>query len=152
MPQSRGLYFRVGALVLAGLALTIGFVLFFTASRFGRGAVVYETYLRESVQGLDVGSAVRYRGVAIGRVSEIELTFVADGAGVNVVLEADRRGGIFGGGGDTYGRFTLSHVEAENHDWAGAIGAWLDLVAAGGGFGHSSHGHDGGHAPQQSRA
>ena len=73
MPQSRGLYFRVGALVLAGLALTVGFVLFFTASRFGRGAVVYETYLRESVQGLDVGSAVRYRGVAIGRVTEIGL-------------------------------------------------------------------------------
>ena len=82
----------------------------------------------------------------VGRVSEIELTFVADGAGVNVVLEADRRGGIFGGGGDTYGRFTLSHVEAENHDWAGAIATWLDHVAAsGGGFGHVDHGHHDAH-------
>jgi ABC-type transporter Mla subunit MlaD len=73
MPQSRGLYLRVGGLVLAGLALTVGFVLFFTANRFGRSATIYETYLRESVQGLDVGSAVRYRGVAIGRVTEIGL-------------------------------------------------------------------------------
>jgi ABC-type transporter Mla subunit MlaD len=73
MPQTRGLYLRVGALVLAGLALTVGFVLFFTASRFGRSAAIYETYLRESVQGLDAGSPVRYRGVAIGRVTEIGL-------------------------------------------------------------------------------
>ncbi len=73
MPQSRRLYFRVGALVLAALALTVGFVLFFTASRFGRSATIYETYLRESVQGLDIGSAVRYRGVAIGRVTEVGL-------------------------------------------------------------------------------
>jgi ABC-type transporter Mla subunit MlaD len=73
MPQSRRLYFRVGTLVLAALALTVGFVLFFTANRFGRSATIYETYLRESVQGLDIGSAVRYRGVAIGRVTEVGL-------------------------------------------------------------------------------
>jgi ABC-type transporter Mla subunit MlaD len=73
MPQGRGLYLRVGGLVLAGFVLLVGFVLFFTANRFGSGAVVFETYLRESVQGLDVGSPVRYRGVAIGRVSEVGL-------------------------------------------------------------------------------
>jgi paraquat-inducible protein B len=73
MPQARGLYLRVGALVVAGLALAVGFVLFFTASRLGSNSVTYETYVQESVQGLDVGSAVRYRGVAIGRVSEIGL-------------------------------------------------------------------------------
>ena len=73
MPQSRGLYLRVGVLVVVGLALSLGFVLFFTSSRFGSGTVTYETYLRESVQGLDVGSPVRYRGVAIGRVSEVGL-------------------------------------------------------------------------------
>ena len=73
MPQARGLYLRVGALVVAGLALAVGFVLFFTASRFGGRSVTYETYVSESVQGLDVGAAVRYRGVAIGRVTEIGL-------------------------------------------------------------------------------
>jgi ABC-type transporter Mla subunit MlaD len=73
MPQSRGLYLRVGALVVAGLALAAGFVLFLTANRLDRDAVMYETYFRESVQGLEVGAPVRYRGVAIGRVAEIGL-------------------------------------------------------------------------------
>ncbi|MDO9709058.1 MlaD family protein [Paracraurococcus lichenis] len=73
MPQARGLYLRVGALVLAGLALGIGFVLFLTANRLTSSAEQYETYIRESVQGLDVGAPVRYRGVTIGRVSEIGL-------------------------------------------------------------------------------
>jgi len=73
MAQGRGLYLRVGALVLAGLALATGFILFFTANRIGRSADLYETYFRESVQGLEVGAPVRFRGVAIGRVTEIGL-------------------------------------------------------------------------------
>src|SRR3954469_18603221 len=73
MPQARGLYLRVGALVLAGIALGIGFVLFLTANRLTSSNEQFETYIRESGQGLEVGAAVRYRGVAIGRVSEIGL-------------------------------------------------------------------------------
>ena len=69
MAAGRGLYLRVGVLILAGLALAVGFVLFFTAGRLRDDSVVFETYLRESVQGLEVGAPVRYRGVAIGRVS-----------------------------------------------------------------------------------
>ncbi len=73
MAGSRSLHLRVGLLVVVGLALTVGFVLFFTASRLRSSSVVFETYIRESVQGLDVGSPVRYRGVSIGRVTEIGL-------------------------------------------------------------------------------
>lgn len=73
MPQARGLYLRVGALVLAGLALGIGFVLFLTADSLTSDNQQFETYIRESVQGLEVGAPVRYRGVSIGRVSEIGL-------------------------------------------------------------------------------
>jgi ABC-type transporter Mla subunit MlaD len=73
MPKSRGLYLRVGGLVVAGLVLAVGFVLFLTANRFSSNAVMYETYIRESVQGLEVGAPVRYRGVAIGRVAEVGL-------------------------------------------------------------------------------
>jgi ABC-type transporter Mla subunit MlaD len=73
MPQSRGLYLRVGALALAALGLALAFVLFLTANRPGESAQMYETYLRESVQGLEVGAAVRYRGVNIGRVEGLGL-------------------------------------------------------------------------------
>ncbi|MFC0409647.1 MlaD family protein [Roseomonas elaeocarpi] len=67
------LYLRVGLLILVGAVLAVGFVLFFTAGRLNRNAEVFESYFRESVQGLDVGAAVRYRGVQIGRVTEITL-------------------------------------------------------------------------------
>lgn len=73
MPQARGLYLRVGTLVVIGVLLAVGFILFLTATRFGTTSTTFETYSRESVQGLDVGAPVRYRGVAIGRVSEIGL-------------------------------------------------------------------------------
>lgn len=77
MAAQRTLYLRIGALVLAAAALAIGFTLFFTANRLGSRSDVYETYLRESVQGLDVGAPVRYRGVALGRVTEIGLVSAA---------------------------------------------------------------------------
>ncbi|MFH5925082.1 MlaD family protein [Roseomonas xinghualingensis] len=69
----RGLYLRVGILILAGLGLGLGFILFFTADKLGRNTKTYETYLRESVQGLDVGAAVRFRGVQLGQVTDINL-------------------------------------------------------------------------------
>ena len=77
MARPRGLYLRVGALVLTGLALAVGFILFLTANRIGPSGQVYECYFRESVQGLEEGSAVRFRGVAIGRVTEIGLVAAA---------------------------------------------------------------------------
>jgi len=73
MPSSRRVQFSVGLLVLTGLALGVGFVLFLTRDRVSNQDAMFETYLRESVQGLEVGSAVRYRGVSVGRVTEIGL-------------------------------------------------------------------------------
>lgn len=73
MAGLRRMQVSVGVMVLAGLALLVGFVLFVTRESFTRGDTVFETYFRESVQGLEVGSPVRYRGVAVGRISEIGL-------------------------------------------------------------------------------
>ena len=73
MPAQRALYLRVGLLVLAGAVLAAGFLIFLAGNNFGNRPVVYETYIRESVQGLDVGAPVKYRGVALGRVTEIGL-------------------------------------------------------------------------------
>ena len=73
MPAQRALYLRVGLLMVAGLVLAGGFLVFLAGNNFGDRPLVYETYIRESVQGLDVGAPVKYRGVALGRVTEIGL-------------------------------------------------------------------------------
>lgn len=73
--KGRALYLRVGVLVIAGVILAVGFLLFLAGGRGGPTQLA-ETYTSESVTGLDVGAPVRYRGVAIGRVTEIGLVGV----------------------------------------------------------------------------
>ncbi len=73
MAQARKLYFGVGLLILSGAVLATGFILFLASGRLGSDSILLETYSRESVTGLDIGAAVRFRGVSIGRVTEIAL-------------------------------------------------------------------------------
>jgi len=62
-------------------------------------------------------------------IAEVELTFVANPAELYVVLEAGKRAGLFSAGGDSFGRFHMSHEEAEHTDWAGLIEQWIAQVA-----------------------
>ncbi|WP_158843791.1 sporulation protein [Saccharothrix deserti] len=78
-----------------------------------------------------------------GRVNQVELTFVTSPHELVVVLEADKRGGMFSSGSDAFGRFHASHADAVNTDWAGAIGQWLAQVSERGG--HAGYGHPGQH-------
>ncbi|TCH99008.1 MCE family protein [Roseococcus sp. SYP-B2431] len=73
MASIRRIQVSVGIMVLVGVGLLLGFVFFLTQNRLSGSDVVMETYIRESVQGLEVGSAVRYRGVSVGRVTAIGL-------------------------------------------------------------------------------
>ena len=72
MNEARGAFLRVGLLVLGGLALVIGLVWFFGGSTLSHGTL-FETYFGESVQGLEVGAPVKYRGVTVGRVTDLGL-------------------------------------------------------------------------------
>ena len=65
--------FSVGLLVIVAFGLIIGFTLFLTGDRLRNRGELFETYIRESVQGLEVGAPVRFRGVQVGRVTEIAL-------------------------------------------------------------------------------
>jgi paraquat-inducible protein B len=68
-------YFRLGLFIIASIAVFVGIVLALSAGQLFSHTVVLETYFNESVQGLDTGSAVKYRGVQLGRVTNITFTF-----------------------------------------------------------------------------
>ena len=67
-------YFKIGLFVLICLGLLIGGLIFLGSDVLFRDVLYLETYLNESVQGLEVGSSLLHRGVKIGRIKEI--TFV----------------------------------------------------------------------------
>ncbi len=64
-------YFRIGLFMLIGIGIFVIAVIVFGSGRFFEEEVMMETYFNGSVQGLDVGSPVKYRGVTIGEVKEI---------------------------------------------------------------------------------
>lgn len=64
-------YFRLGLFVLVGLVVLLGLVLALGGDRLFTRGTVFETYFDESVQGVDIGSAVKRRGVQIGRIESI---------------------------------------------------------------------------------
>ncbi|MBC2907634.1 sporulation protein [Streptomyces cupreus] len=87
------------------------------------------------------------------QVNEIEVTFLAGPAGMEVVLEADKRGGFFSEGHDALTRFTVSHGEAEHLDWNTIVDGWIrQLVEHRASYGthasyggHGSYGHESHH-------
>jgi paraquat-inducible protein B len=83
----QGVYLRIGLLLLGALGLLIGLVIFLSGGRLSEG-VPFETYFRESVQGLDVGAPVKFRGVTLGRVTTIGLVSAEYGRG-QVIEPAD---------------------------------------------------------------
>ena len=64
-------YFRLGLFVLVGLGLIVSGVIMLGAGALMKKTIPVETYMNESVQGLDVGAPVKYMGVQIGKVSNI---------------------------------------------------------------------------------
>jgi phospholipid/cholesterol/gamma-HCH transport system substrate-binding protein len=65
--------FRVGVFVIAGFTLLVAGILAITAGRiFEKTHPVY-VYFEESVQGLEPGSAVKFRGVEVGRVASVDV-------------------------------------------------------------------------------
>ncbi len=85
MTEGRGAFLRVGLLIVGGAVLLAGLVWFLGGSRINKGSQ-YESYFRESVQGLEVGAPVKYRGVTVGRVTEIGLVTADYDTGTSVQL------------------------------------------------------------------
>lgn len=71
MTPSKGSYFRIGVFVLTGISIVLATAIFIGGAELFQTTIPAETYFNESIQGLDIGAAVKYRGVSLGRVSNI---------------------------------------------------------------------------------
>src|SRR6266508_6122735 len=67
-------YFKIGIFVISAIVIgVIGVVVLGAGAIFQKRSLI-ETYIDESVQALEVGSHVIFRGVPVGRVEQISLT------------------------------------------------------------------------------
>ncbi len=73
--SQRANYFKLGLFVIGAVASAIAILLIIGSGRWFTPKLTVETYFNESVQGLDVGSKLKYRGVVIGDVTRISFTY-----------------------------------------------------------------------------
>ena len=69
-------YFKLGLFVIGAGIAGIMVLTIIGTGRWLKPRTTIETYFNESVQGLDVGSKMKYRGVVIGAVTRISFTYV----------------------------------------------------------------------------
>ncbi len=72
MPVERN-YARLGLFLVVTLAVLLATALLFLQRARSRAVIEMVTYTRENVSGIDVSSPVRYRGVPLGRVTEVRV-------------------------------------------------------------------------------
>ena len=68
-------YFKLGLFVIGGIVAGVLVLVIIGSGRWFERKVIIETYFKESVQGLDIGSKLKYRGVTIGEVTRISFTY-----------------------------------------------------------------------------
>ena len=68
----------IGMFVLAAVTISVVAIMVFGASKFFADTEKYVSFFTESVNGLDVGAHVKYKGVVIGKVEEITIRPSAD--------------------------------------------------------------------------
>ena len=83
--------FMIGLFVTVGTLIGIVFIVWMGASKYFEKGITYVTYFDESVQGLQVDSSVKYRGVEVGRVLKIGVA--PDNKLVEVVMKINFKEG-----------------------------------------------------------
>ncbi len=82
--------FMIGLFVTIGILIGVVAVVWLGASKYFEKGKTYVTYFDESVQGLQLDSAVKYRGVEAGRVERIRVA--PDNRLIEVVMKINLRG------------------------------------------------------------
>ncbi|RFU83076.1 sporulation protein [Streptomyces triticagri] len=67
----------------------------------------------------------QYRGL-----NQVELSFVADDREMDVVLEMDKKPGLFSQGSDTFRTFRVGLQDYQSTDWAGYLNEWIAAVGS----------------------
>ena len=82
----------IGLFVTIGASIGLIAVIWLGAFKYFEKGATYVTFFNESVQGLQVDSAVKYRGVEVGRVEKIRVA--PDSRLIEVVMKINLRGDL----------------------------------------------------------
>ena len=63
----------VGMFVLGSAIIAVAAIIIFGSFKFFANTEMFISYFPETVNGLDVGAAVKYKGVKIGKVEDIRI-------------------------------------------------------------------------------
>ncbi|MDJ1137713.1 sporulation protein [Streptomyces iconiensis] len=74
-------------------------------------------------QEIEFHAPQQYRGL-----NQVELSFVADSRGMDVVLEMDKKPGLFTEGSDSFRAFPVEFDSFQQTDWTAYINQWLSEV------------------------
>lgn len=64
-------YTKIGVFITVGIALLVAIMIMLGVGKYFQKTFLMETYINESVNGMSQGSALKFKGVQIGRVKEI---------------------------------------------------------------------------------
>ena len=79
--------FTVGLFITGGVIIAVLAIIWLGVSRIFEKGRLYATYFDESVQGLAIDSPVKYRGVPVGRV--VEINVAPDSKLIEVILKVE---------------------------------------------------------------
>ena len=65
----------IGVFVLGAAVIAVGAIVFFGSSNLFAKKQDFVTYFNQSVNGLGIGSNVKYKGVTVGKVTQLQLRF-----------------------------------------------------------------------------
>ena len=82
----------IGLFVIVGILIGVVAIVWLGASKYFEKGGTYVTYFDESVQGLQLDSTVKYRGVEVGRVEKIRVA--PDNTLIEVIMKMDLKGKI----------------------------------------------------------
>ncbi|AKT40228.1 MlaD family protein [Chondromyces crocatus] len=66
-------HWKIGLFVVFGVSIAMVTLIYLGAKSLGKSTSTYVSFFDESVQGLEISSPVKFRGVTIGTVSKIEV-------------------------------------------------------------------------------